>query len=268
MPVFFASDFHLGVAARHSSRERERRVVDWLDYCLREEAEAIYLVGDLFEFWFEWREAVPRGYVRFLGKLAEVADRGIPVHVFTGNHDMWMEDYLPREIGVTLHRTPVVHIIYGRKVLIGHGDGLGPGDRGYKRLKKVMNAPWAKWLYARLHPNLSMRLALYFSGQSRDNQPSEEEFLGEDQEWLIAYSERRLARDPELAYCIFGHRHLPIDHLLSDGRARYVNLGEWLFAYSYLRMEPGESTLQHWSAAGEPTPIEVARTVLTINRES
>ena len=253
MPTFFASDFHLGVDARHTSAERERHIVAWLDHCVAEDADAIYLVGDLFEFWFEWRRAVPRGYVRFLGKLAELTDRGIPVYVFTGNHDMWMRDYLEREAGVILYREPVVHTIYGKKVLIGHGDGLGPGDRGYKRLKKVMNAGWAKWLYARLHPNLAMQLALFFSGKSREAQPSEEVFLGPEQEWLIAYSERKLAEHPRLAYCIFGHRHLPIDHTLSNGTSRYINLGEWLQAYSYLRMEPAAAELLSFDLAA-PAP--------------
>jgi UDP-2,3-diacylglucosamine hydrolase len=246
MPTFFASDFHLGVDARLSSRERERRIVAWLDHCIAERADAIYLVGDLFEFWFEWRQVVPRGYVRFLGKLAEIADRGIPLHVFTGNHDMWMRDYLEREVGVTMHRNPVVHELHGHRVLIGHGDGLGPGDAGYKRLKKVINSGWAKWLYARLHPNLAMRLALYFSTKSRDSQPPEDEFLGPDQEWLVAYSERKLAEDPTLDYCIFGHRHLVIDYRLANGTSRYLNLGEWMYAESYLRLDGEGATILSW----------------------
>lgn len=257
MPTFFASDFHLGVDARTSSRERERAIVAWLDYCAAEGADAIYLVGDLFEFWFEWRSAVPRGYVRFLGKLAELTDAGIPVHVFTGNHDMWMEDYLVTEIGVRLHRHPVVHTIYGKRVLIGHGDGLGPGDRGYKRLKKLINARWARWLYGRLHPNLSVGLAMFFSSKSRESQGPEDEFLGPEREWLVAYSERKLAQDPGLSYCIFGHRHLPIDYTLSNGMSRYINLGEWLFYSSYARMEHQETRLLCWesSAPAHPRPV-------------
>ena len=263
MPTFFASDFHFGVAGRDSSREREARVVDWLDYCITEHADAIYLVGDLFEFWFEWKHAVPRGYVRFLGKLAEVCDAGIPVHVFTGNHDMWMKDYLVEEIGVQLHRKPVLHTIYGEQVLVGHGDGLGPGDKGYKRLKKVMNASWAKWLYGRLHPNLSMRLALYSSGKSRSYQPSEEVIKDLDREWLIAYSERKLTQYPDLRYCIFGHRHLPIDYRLSNGRSRYLNLGEWLHYSTYVRMEPDRTRLLYWDG---PAPASApARHVPPLN---
>lgn len=256
MATFFASDFHLGVDARTTSRERERDIVAWLDHCAAEEADAIYLVGDLFEFWFEWGRAVPRGYVRFLGKLAELTDAGIPIHVFTGNHDMWMQDYLVEETGVTLHHQPVVHTIYGQRVLIGHGDGLGPGDRGYKRLKKVMSAPWAKWLYARLHPNLSVKLAMFFSSKSRESQGPEDEFLGPEREWLVAYSERKVARDPELKYCIFGHRHLPIDYLLANGVSRYINLGEWLHYYSYLRMDANEALLLYWDSLAPARPAQ------------
>jgi len=262
MPTFFASDFHLGVDARTSSRDRERAIVAWLDHCAAEGADAIYLVGDLFEFWFEWGRAVPRGYVRFLGKLAELTDAGIPIHVFTGNHDMWMQDYLVEETGVTLHHRPVVHTIYGKRVLIGHGDGLGPGDTGYKRLKKVINAPWAKWLYARLHPNLSVRLAMFFSSKSRESQGPEDEFLGPQREWLVAYSERKTAQDPELRYCIFGHRHLPIDYELSDGTSRYINLGEWLFYQSYLRMDASQASLLYWNS---PAPARPAQQI-TLNQ--
>jgi len=249
MAIYFASDFHLGVPAAVSSREREDQIVAWLDHYWRKDAEAFFLVGDLFEFWFEWQEVVPRGYVRFFGKLAEIADAGIAIHVFTGNHDMWFGDYLEREIGVTLHRRPVTVELLGHRLLIGHGDGLGPGDHGYKRLKRLFQARWARWLYGRLHPNLAMGVALYFSGKSRSSQPPEDEFLGADREWLVAYSERKLAADPTLNYCIFGHRHLPIDHLLSNGKARYLNLGEWLHYRSYVRLTTGGAELRCWNTA-------------------
>jgi len=246
MAIYFASDFHLGVAARVSSRKREQEIVAWLDFCWKTDAEAFYLVGDLFEFWFEWREVIPRGYVRFFGKLAEIADAGIPIHVFTGNHDMWLEDYMEREIGVTMHRLPLRTSLLGYQFLIGHGDGLGPGDYGYKRLKRLFQAPWARWCYGRLHPNLAMRLALFFSGKSRSSQPPETEFLGADQEWLVAYSERKLSQDPALDYCVFGHRHLPIDYQLSNDRSRYFNLGEWLHHNSYCRLDEKGMKLLFW----------------------
>lgn len=242
MAIYFASDFHLGVDARHTTRERERRIVAWLETC-RHDAEAIYLVGDLFEFWFEWRRVVPRGYVRFLGKLAELADAGIDLHVFTGNHDMWLFDYLETEIGVTLHRRPIRVTLQGKRFLLGHGDGLGPGDRGYKRLKKLFAWRPAQWLLARFHPDFTMWIAYFWSGFSRSTQPAETEFLGPDREWLIAYCERKLAQDPELDYLVFGHRHLPIDHTLSNGHSRYLNLGEWLHYYTYVRLEDGKCEL-------------------------
>lgn len=255
MAIYFASDFHLGVPARLSSREREEQIVAWLDHCWRTDAEAFYLVGDLFEFWFEWREVVPRGYVRFLGKLAQIVDAGVPVHVFTGNHDMWFGDYLQREVGVVVHRRPVRGNLLGHEMLIGHGDGLGPGDHGYKWLKRIFEARWARWAYARLHPDLAMQLAYFFSGKSRSSQPPETEFLGADEEWLVAYSERKLAGDPTLDYCVFGHRHLPIDHTLSNGTSRYVNLGEWLHYTSYARLDGTGMTLAYWTPANERAKI-------------
>ncbi|MTB53349.1 UDP-2,3-diacylglucosamine diphosphatase [Lewinella sp. W8] len=245
MAVYFASDFHLGVDARQTTREREARIVAWLEHCAHD-AEAIYLVGDLFEFWFEWKHVIPRGYVRFLGALARLADRGIELHIFTGNHDMWMEDYFMQELGATLHRSPIRTRLLGHELLIGHGDGLGPGDYGYKRLKKLLAAGWSRWLFARLHPNFAMATALFFSGKSRSSQPPETEFLGPDKEWLVAYSERKLAQDPSLDYLIFGHRHLPIDYRLSNDRSRYVNLGEWLHYDSYARLDERGLELKYW----------------------
>lgn len=220
----------------------------WLEAC-RQDAEAIYLVGDLFEFWFEWKGVVPRGYVRFLGKLAELADQGIPIHVFTGNHDMWLFDYLEKEIGVIMHRKPISVSLQGKQFLIGHGDGLGPGDYGYKRLKKLFAFKPAQWLLARFHPNFTMKIAYFWSGFSRSSQPAKEEFLGAENEWLAVYSEHKLAQNPKLDYCIFGHRHLPIDIVLSNGKSRYINLGEWLHYYTYVRLDNGKCELLTWERA-------------------
>ncbi len=236
MATYIASDFHLGVDARLTSRERERQIVRWLDDCARD-ADAIYLLGDLFDFWFEYRRAVPRGYVRLLGKLAELRDGGLPIYVFTGNHDMWLFDYFPEELGIPVYREPVVRDLHGHRCLLGHGDGLGPGDHGYKRLKKLFAARWSQWLFARLHPNSGIALADYFSGSSRRHQPeTEARWLGADEEWLVAYAERKVAHDPALDFCLFGHRHLPVDHLLSNGRSRYINTGEWMNFNSYARI--------------------------------
>ena len=193
--IYFASDFHLGAPNPASSRERELRIVKWLDQ-VKEEAAEIFLVGDLFDFWFEYKKAVPKGFVRLQGKIAEITDAGIPVHVFTGNHDMWMFDYLPLELGVKLYRKPIRRTFNGKEFLIGHGDGLGPGDHGYKFIKKVFANKVCQWLFARLHPNFGISLADYWSGKSRRaNRGEDEKFLGEENEWLAIYSKDYLKKE-------------------------------------------------------------------------
>lgn len=229
--VYFASDFHLGVDARYSSAERERQLVRWLDM-IKSDARAIYLVGDVFDFWFEYKQAVPRGYIRLLGKLAELSDLGIELHLFTGNHDMWMFDYLKEELNCQLYRKSVLHELDGVKFLIGHGDGLGPGDHGYKVLKKIFASPICQWLYARIHPNLGIPLARWVSGYSRSHTKKEDEYFGDDHEWLLIYANEQLSKNPA-DYFVFGHRHLPIDKVLKNGTSRYINLGEWMHFNSY-----------------------------------
>ncbi len=231
--TFFASDFHLGADARLTSAERERQIVQWLDL-IAPEAEAIYLVGDLFEFWFEYKSVVPKGFTRFLGKLAELRDAGIAVYVFTGNHDLWMSGYFEQEFDIPVYHQPIQRDIQGKTFFIGHGDGLGPGDLGYKRMKKVFTHPFSQWLFGWLHPDAGTGLAHFFSKKSRAATPPAERFwLGDQQEWLLQYTTRKLERGLEPDYFIFGHRHLPIDWLLPNNRSRYINLGEWMWANSY-----------------------------------
>ena len=241
--TYFASDFHLGIDGRLSSAERERQIVRWLDQ-IKADAATVYLVGDLFDFWFEYRRAVPRGYVRLLGKLAELRDAGIPVVLFTGNHDMWMFDYLEQELDVPVYREPIIREIHGKTFFIGHGDGLGPGDYGYKFIKKVFANRLCQWLFARLHPNFGIGLAEYFSRSSRAANHGEDTFLGEDKEWLIAYCKRKSKQLPEVDYFVFGHRHLPIDYQLPNGRSRYINLGEWINFNSFAVFDGQELALQ------------------------
>lgn len=229
--IYFASDFHLGIDARKSSAERERQVVRWLDQ-ISADAREIFLVGDLFDFWFEYKTVVPRGYVRLLGKLAELSDAGVPIHFFIGNHDMWMFNYFEEELGIPVHRRPILREWDGKKFMIGHGDGLGPSDYGYKMLKKVFANPVCQWLFARLHPNFGVGLARYWSVRSRLAKPVKNQFLGAEKEWLVAYAERKLEQQ-DIDFFIFGHRHLPIDHVLKDGKSRYINLGEWMYHNSY-----------------------------------
>jgi UDP-2,3-diacylglucosamine hydrolase len=229
--IYFASDFHLGVPTPQKSLEREKKIVRWLDSISGDAAE-IYLVGDIFDFWFEYKHAVPKGYVRLLGKLAEISDKGIPIHIFTGNHDMWIFDYLPKEIGATLYREPIIKTINNKKLYIGHGDGLGPGDYGYKFIKKVFANKFCQWAFARLHPNFGIGLANYFSRKSRKvNAVNDLKFLGEENEWLAVYCKEYLQKE-HIDFFIFGHRHLPLEIKVGENSV-YYNLGEWINHFTY-----------------------------------
>jgi UDP-2,3-diacylglucosamine hydrolase len=232
--IYFASDFHLGVPTWEKSLEREQRIVKWLD-SIKADAAEVFLVGDLFDFWFEYKYTAPKGFIRFLGKIAELTDAGIPVHVFTGNHDMWMYEYLPKEIGIQLHRDPVRRTFNGKKFLIGHGDGLGPGDHKYKLIKKFFASKVCQWLFARLHPNLAFGIAHYFSKSSRASTGKKDEvFKGKENEWLYTYCTECLKKE-HIDYFVFGHRHLPLQLPLSSdqGESLYINLGEWLNYNTY-----------------------------------
>jgi UDP-2,3-diacylglucosamine hydrolase len=231
--TYFASDFHLGVPGKLSSVARERQIVRWLDM-VKTDAAAIYLVGDVFDFWFEYKRVIPKGYIRLFGKLAELRDANIPIYFFTGNHDMWMFRYLEDELDIPIYREPIIRSINGKTFFIGHGDGLGPNDYGYKFIKKVFNNRLCQWLFARLHPNFGIGLADFLSRRSRAQDPVEERFLGEEGEWLIAYANRKIERlDTPIDYFVFGHRHLPIQYLLSNKKSQYINIGEWLHHCSY-----------------------------------
>lgn len=229
--IYFASDFHLGAASDEGNHDRERKIVRWLD-SIRDDAKEIYLLGDLFDFWFEYKHVVPRGHVRLLGKLAELSDAGIPITIFTGNHDVWIFDYLPKELGVTVFRDPIERNWNGKRFMIGHGDGLGPGDEGYKFIKRVFKNPIAQRCFAFLHPYIGVNLARFFSRKSRETTGSKDEvFLGEDKEFLIQYC-KEVLQSEHYDFFIFGHRHLVLDIDLGHN-SRYVNLGEWFKACNY-----------------------------------
>lgn len=244
--IYFASDFHLGVPDHERSLVREKLIVKWLDEIKKDAAE-IYLMGDLFDFWFEYKHAVPKGFTRLLGKIAEITDSGIPVSVFTGNHDVWMFDYLPKEIGVSIHREPIIKTFSGKKFYLGHGDGLGPGDQGYKFLKKIFHNKFFQWLFARLHPNFGVGFANYSSRTSRlSNSKKDETFLGEEKEWLAIYSKEVLKKE-HFDYFIFGHRHLPLDIKLNE-KSRYVNLGEWVNYNTYAVFDGTDLQLKYYKS--------------------
>lgn len=229
--IYFASDFHLGVPKGKATRDREQLIIDWLNV-IEHDAHEIFLVGDIFDFWFEYKHAIPKGFARFQGKIAALVDKGIKVHFFTGNHDMWMFDYFSEELGVQMHRDPIEVKWNGKKLLIGHGDGLGPGDYKYKFIKRVFAAKWSQWCFARLHPNFGIGLANFFSRKSRAATGDEDSvFLGENGEWLIVYCKEYLQTKHQ-DFFIFGHRHLPMDIQLNP-TSRYINLGEWFNYCTY-----------------------------------
>ncbi|MCB0461932.1 MAG: UDP-2,3-diacylglucosamine diphosphatase [Flavobacteriaceae bacterium] len=229
--IYFSSDNHLGAPTQKESLPREKKFVAWLDE-VKHDAAAIFLLGDLFDFWFEYKKVVPKGFTRTLGKLAEISDSGIPIYYFVGNHDLWMNGYFEEELNIQVFHKPQEFFFNQASFLIGHGDGLGPGDKGYKRMKKVFTNPFSKWLFRWLHPDLGVRLAQYMSVKNKLISGNEDEkFLGEDKEWLIQYCKRKL-QENHRDYFVFGHRHLPLEIKL-EPNSKYINLGDWISYYTY-----------------------------------
>lgn len=249
--TYFASDFHLGVDARLSSRDRERQIVRWLD-SISADADALYLVGDVFDSFFEYKKVIPKGFSRLLGKLGELTDGGLPIYFFTGNHDMWIFRFFEEELNIPIYREPIVRNIHGKTCFIGHGDGLGPGDYGYKFIKKVFANKTCQWLFARVHPNLGLGAMHFFSGQSRQAQdPSVEAlFLGENQEWLAIFANETLIQQPDIDFFVFGHRHLAIDWVLNNQKSRYINLGEWLHLNTFASFDGTDFIIQTFENEG------------------
>ena len=229
--VYFASDQHLGAPTSEKSFPREKKFVAWLNE-VKKDAEAIFLLGDLFDFWFEYKTVVPKGFVRVLGKLAEIKDAGIPIYFFVGNHDLWMNDYFKKELNIPVYHKPQVFIINKKKIFIGHGDGLGPGDKGFKRMKKVFTFPLFQWMFRWLHPDLGVKLGQYMSVKNKMISGDEDfKYLGDEKEWLVQYCKRKLETN-HYDYFVFGHRHLPLDIKLSK-TSTYFNLGDWISHFTY-----------------------------------
>lgn len=243
--IYFASDFHLGAPDFKSSLAREKRIVQWLDYC-KKDAQAIFLVGDLFDFWFEYKHTIPKGFSRFMGKLAELSDQGIELHVFVGNHDLWMFGYFEKEFNAKVYYEPLELNINGTILLVGHGDGLGPGDKGYKRLKKIFTNPFFQWCFNWLHPNIGISLANFWSSKSRAQANNvEQKFLGDD-EWLWQYA-KHLESQKHRDYYVFGHRHLPLT-LETGENSQYINLGEWISQFTYAVFSIDELKLEQYES--------------------
>ncbi len=232
--VFFASDFHLGAPNHHQSRLREDKIISWLN-SIAPQAHTIFLLGDVFDFWFEYKHVIPKGFTRFLGKLASLSDQGIHIIIFSGNHDMWMYDYLTKELSIEIYHDPQSVQINNSLLYLGHGDGLGGGDQTYKFLKKVFRSPVCQWAFRWLHPNIGMAIAHAWSRSSRKKSATADEtFLGDD-EWIYQYCKEVEQNTHHNAY-ILGHRHLPLD-LPVGNKSRYINLGEWISQYHYASID-------------------------------
>jgi UDP-2,3-diacylglucosamine hydrolase len=242
--IYFLSDFHLGVPDHATSLAREKQISQFLEK-IAVDAATIFIVGDLFDFWYEYRRVVPKGFVRILGTLASITDSGVPLYFFSGNHDMWMKGYFESELNIPVYHDPQVFDWNGKRFFIGHGDGLGPGDHRYKFLKKVFRNPFCRWVFGILPPTLGMGIANYMSRSSRAvTGQTDDRFLGEDKEWLISYC-KEILRKEHFDYFIFGHRHLPIDFSLNDD-SRYINLGDWIRYCTYAEFDGVQLSLKSY----------------------
>ncbi len=253
--IYFISDTHLGLYPYEKSLEREKKLVRWLD-TIKKDISELYMMGDIFDFWHEHKRVIPRGFSRFLGKIAELSDLGVKIHYFTGNHDVWAYSYFKTEFGATIYHKPVKREINGIKFFIAHGDGLGPGDKGYKFLKWIFRNRVLQWLFARLHPNFSMWLGTTWSKHSRYAKGIvAEEFAGTDKEQQIVFSGMVL-KEEHVDYFIFGHRHIPYDIQLGTN-ARCINLGDWIYNFSYGVFDGKSFSLQCYESNCEIIKMKV-----------
>lgn len=242
--VLLASDFHLGIDAKDSSKDREKKITKWIGEN-EESMDSLILVGDIFDYWYEYKQVIPRGFSHFWASMRRLRDNDIPVYFFTGNHDIWMFDYIEEEYGIEILREPTLFDINGLNCLIHHGDGLGPGDHGYKLLKRIFTSKICQFLFSRLHPNFSLWLMSNFSSTSRKHSQSESDIIAK-REWLIQFAEDYITKDNNIDYFIFGHRHIPYEHMLSNNKSTYINLGDWLHHYSFLRITNEKCELQYY----------------------
>lgn len=241
--IYFASDFHLGTPNHAESRSREDRVIRWLN-SIESTCSELFLMGDVFDFWFEYHTVVPKGFVRLQGKLAAMTDAGTKVYFFKGNHDMWVNTYFSEELGVQIVSDEMVMERGGKRFFLHHGDGLGPGDRKYKFLRRIFRNPVCQWLFALIPPRIGLGIANWWSRSSRLANHKEEVFNGVEYEWLATYA-KELLRKERYDYFIFGHRHLPLDIMLDD-HARYVNTGEWINFNSYAVFDGNDLSLKYF----------------------
>jgi len=242
--IYLVSDLHLGAPNHEQSLKREKHFVRWLSE-IAYNAQELYLLGDIFDFWFEYKHAIPKGYIRVLGKLAEMSDRGVAIHIFAGNHDLWYRTYFVEQMGATIHHGPIIKNLLGRKCYLAHGDGLGPGDHGYKFLKFVLTNPLSHWLFEWLHPNFGIGLADLSSSLSRnanERKPRLKKYQGE-KEYLHAHALNMNRKQPDIQYFVFGHRHILVEDEFVP-KTKLIILGDWINHFSYLEINADEVALQ------------------------
>lgn len=246
--IYFLSDFHLGAPNYSASLAREKKILSFLD-SIENRAAALFILGDMFDFWYEYKHVVPKNYVRLLGKLAAMVDKGIPIHFFVGNHDMWMKSYFEQELGIKVYFDTQYFNANQKDFYIAHGDGLGPGDKGYKFLKKVFRSPVCNWLFGKLHPDWGISLAGYFSRKSRAKTGSADAvWLGEDREWLVVHS-KEVLKERHFDYFIYGHRHYPMQLEITSPNgavSQYINLGDWITNFTYASFDGKSMQLKKW----------------------
>lgn len=240
--IYFFSDSHLGLPSFEDSLIRERKLVKWLD-SVKNDATEIFLLGDIFEFWWEWKNLVPKHYVRFFGKLAELADLGVKLHYFTGNHDIWAFGYFEQEFGMKIYNEPLKINLLGKSFFLAHGDGLGPGDKAYKLMKKAFRSKFLQWIASNfLHPETIFKIVSRISKKRAELKANPQ--FKEHEEWLIKYATEK-EKSEHFDYYIFGHRHIPFIHQINE-LSKVVVLGDWLVNFTYAAFNGNELVLSKY----------------------
>lgn len=245
--IYIASDFHLGIKSDNGSSEREEIIIEWLD-SIKSNAKILILLGDTFDYWFEYRNVVPKGFNRFIGKLAELTKAGTELWMFTGNHDVWFFDYFPKQLNAKIYKDPISVQWNNKSIFLAHGDGLGPGDHLYKFVKSIFRNRFCQWLFKRIHPDTGISIMKFCSKKSRELQDGDP--YDENKERLISYCEKNIENN-NYDFFIFGHRHLPIKHTLSNQKSVYFNTGDWLNHNSYLEYDGNEFNLKFFKSSNE-----------------
>ncbi len=246
--VYFLADAHLGAKTNHDSPEAEKKLCRWLDY-VRQDADSIYLLGDIFDYWFEYKHVVPKGFTRLLGKIAEITDSGVKVHFFIGNHDIWLTDYLSTECGMILHFEPLIVNILGKKFFLAHGDGLGDDSKSFYILRKVFHSKFLRKCFSAIHPRWTIPLAHAWSGSSR-KKGGVLDYLGEDNEYLVRFSKEKLKETQDINYFIYGHRHILLNLPIAE-HSRVVILGDWITLFSYAEFDGESLKLEQWESTNK-----------------